>query len=136
MPDRPNPNIWYEAARQIQSELEGDIWGISVELIEEKLYTGMYCFPVESTHTIRPKWLSIAEYILSHCDTRDWACLECWRYGTDRVTERNPVTVIVEVNKTHTNPSIKSARDIHEVLVFFNESGVDVLFQTNAKWPL
>ncbi|KAJ5920581.1 hypothetical protein N7516_011439 [Penicillium verrucosum] len=39
MPDRPNPDIWYEAARRIQSELEGDLSGISVELIEEKLYT-------------------------------------------------------------------------------------------------
>ncbi|CRL23847.1 unnamed protein product [Penicillium camemberti] len=133
MPDQPNPDIWYQAVRRIQSELEGDLPGVSVELIEEKLYTKIYCSPVDSTHTILPKWYSIVKHILSHCDTRQWTSLECWRYGTDKVRERNPVTVIVQVRETSRNPLITTARDIHEILTLFNEADVDVLFQTNTN---
>lgn len=73
------------------------------------------------------------KHILSHCDTRQWTSLECWRYGTDKVRERNPVTVIVQVRETSRNPLITTARDIHEILTLFNEADVDVLFQTNTN---
>ncbi|KGO76504.1 Peptidase S64, Ssy5 [Penicillium italicum] len=133
MPDQPNPDTWYRAVRQIHTELQEKVPKISVELIEEKLYNGIYCSPVNSSHPIFSKWPSIVEYILSHCDTRDWTALECWRYGTDTVRERNPVTVIVQVLETSTNPFITAARHLHGILAYFELAEVDVLFQRDTN---
>ncbi|CAI7643529.1 unnamed protein product [Penicillium viridicatum] len=116
MPDQPNPDKWYRACHHIQLELAKDTPGICVELIEEKLNRGIYCSPVDREHPIIRKWPSIVNFILSHADFREWTALECWRYGTDTERQLNPVTVIVQVRKTSTNPFITPARHLHEIL--------------------
>ncbi|KAJ5922261.1 hypothetical protein N7516_009964 [Penicillium verrucosum] len=50
-------------------------------------------------------------------------------YGTDAVRELNPITVIVQVHKTSTNPFIAAARHLHGILADFDLADVDVLFQ-------
>ncbi|KAJ5544668.1 hypothetical protein N7535_006939 [Penicillium sp. DV-2018c] len=117
------------------AELQRDAPDVSVELIEQKLCAGIYCSPVERTHPIFPKWPSIVQYIISHCDTREWTALECWRYGTDPVREHNPVTVIVQVVKTSTNSFIAASRDLHDTLALFNQENVDVLFRRDTSKP-
>lgn len=47
MPDHPQPGLWYEAAKQIHRDLKPCLPGMSVEIIEEKLYDGLHYFPVE-----------------------------------------------------------------------------------------
>ncbi|KAJ5187361.1 hypothetical protein N7449_010355 [Penicillium cf. viridicatum] len=136
MPDQPNPDKWYRALRHIQPELAKDIPGICVELIEEQLNRGIYCSPVNMGHPIFRKWPSIVNYILSHADFREWTALECWRYGTDTVRQLNPVTVIVQVRKTSTNPFITAARHLHGILAYFDLAEVDVLFQRDSDAPL
>jgi hypothetical protein len=133
MPDQPNPDIWYRAVRRIHSVLLRDTPDISVELIEQKLCTGIYCYPVNRTHPIFPKWPSIAQYIVSHCDTREWTALECWRYGTDPRREKNPVTVVVQVLETSTDSFIAIARYINIILGLFDQTDVDVLFRRNTS---
>ncbi|KXG54559.1 uncharacterized protein PGRI_077030 [Penicillium griseofulvum] len=135
MPDQPNPDIWYRAVRQIHSVLLRDTPDISVELIEQKLCTGIYCYPVNRTHPIFPKWPSIAQCIVSHCDTREWTALECWRYGTDPTREKNPVTVVVQVLETSTYSFIAVARYINIILGLFDQIDVDVLFRRNTSRP-
>lgn len=136
MPDQPNPDKWYRALLHIQPELAKDIPGICVELIEEKLNRGIYCSPVNRGHPICRKWPSIVDFILSHADFREWTALECWRYGTDTVRQLNPVTVIVQVRKTSTNPFITAARHLHGILAYFDLADVDVLFQRDSNAPL
>ncbi|KAJ5509277.1 hypothetical protein N7527_011420 [Penicillium freii] len=136
MSDQPNPDKWYRACRHIQLELAKDTPGICVELIEEKLNRGIYCSPVDREHPIIRKWPSIVNFILSHADFREWTALECWRYGTDTERQLYPVTVIVQVRKTSTNPFITPARHLHEILASFDLADVDVLFQRDSNAPL
>ncbi|KAI2730326.1 hypothetical protein CBS147332_2178 [Penicillium roqueforti] len=102
MPDLPQPDLWYQAAKQIYHGLEPLLPGTSVEIIEEKFYDGLYCFPVEQTHSIHSKWRSIVDTILANLNIQEWTGIECWRYGTNTDRHLNPVTIIVEVDKTST----------------------------------
>ncbi|KAJ5812953.1 hypothetical protein N7447_009976 [Penicillium robsamsonii] len=136
MPDHPQPDLWYQAAKQIHRDLEPSLPGISVEIIEEKLYDGLHCFPVERTHSIYSKWKKIAETILMNVNIREWTGLECWRYGTNTAGHLNPVTIIVEVDKTSTGSFLTAAQLIRGILAHFSESSADVLFMKDGKQPL
>ncbi|KAJ5836655.1 hypothetical protein N7447_002681 [Penicillium robsamsonii] len=136
MPDISQPDLWYEAAKQIHRDLEPQLHGISVEMIEEKLYAGAYCFPVEQTHSIYPKWKSIAEIILINLNIEEWTGLECWRYGTNPAKNLNPVTIIVQVEKSSTQSFLTANQTMRGILTYFNESGVDILFMKDGKQNL
>ncbi|KAJ9488665.1 hypothetical protein VN97_g4625 [Penicillium thymicola] len=136
MPDHPQADLWYQAAKQIHRDLESRLPGISVEIIEEKLHDGLHCFPVERIHSIYPKWKKIAETILTNLNIQEWTGLECWRYGTNTDGHLNPVTIMVEVDKTSTGSFLTAAQLIRGILAHFRESGVDVLFMKDAKQPL
>lgn len=49
--------------------------------------------------------------------------------------EPEPI-LIVQVRKTSTNPFITAARDLHEILTYFDLADVDVLFQRDSNAPL
>ncbi|KAJ5567632.1 hypothetical protein N7535_006938 [Penicillium sp. DV-2018c] len=51
------------------------------------------------------------------------------------VREHNPVTVIVQVVKTSTNPFTTAARDLHGILALFDQENVDVLFRRDTSKP-
>jgi hypothetical protein len=133
VPDVPQPDLWYQAARKIQSDLDPCLHGISVEIIEEKLYNDLYCFPVEQTHSIYSKWGTIAKSILSSLNIQEWTSLQCWRYGSNRDRHLNTVTIIVEVLKTSTESFHTAAQIIRGVLKQFDEPDVDVLFTKDGK---
>ncbi|KAJ5424986.1 hypothetical protein N7465_000056 [Penicillium sp. CMV-2018d] len=49
MPNRPPPELWYRAAKEInQLLLSHHHDGLSFEIIETDLYNGIYCSPVGS----------------------------------------------------------------------------------------
>lgn len=101
MPNQSQPELWYRAVRLISGELERcGHRGISVELIEQDLWRGLYCFPVERHHSIFSKWQNIVQQVLVHSDTSQWTGLDCWRYGTNPHRQSNPVTVIIRVSKS------------------------------------
>ncbi|KAJ5788383.1 hypothetical protein N7457_003373 [Penicillium paradoxum] len=134
MPNQPQPELWYRAAKEIdQSLINHRHHGISVEIIETDLFNGIYCSPVESSHSIFLKWKNLAQEIVSRCpNTHDWVGLDCFRYGTNPLRSSNPVTVIIRVRKTCENPFITAARYVHGILVAFGEAAVDVLFMKDA----
>ncbi|KAJ5789622.1 uncharacterized protein N7518_006633 [Penicillium psychrosexuale] len=138
MPDVLQPVLWYEAAKKIHRELEPHIPRISVEIIEEKLYDGIYCFPVEQTHSIYRKWRTIAETILMNrsLNIQEWTSIECWRYGTNPDRRLNPVTIIVEVDRRSTESFITASQIIRGMLAYYQESSVDILFMKDGKQSL
>ncbi|KXG45491.1 uncharacterized protein PGRI_040400 [Penicillium griseofulvum] len=133
VPDVPQPDLWYKAVRKIHRDLDPWLHGISVEIIEEKLYNGLYCFPVEQTHSIYSKWETIAKYILSNLNIQEWTSLQCWRYGSNCDRHLNPVTIIVEVLKTSTESFYTAAQTIRGLLEQFHEPNVDILFMKDGK---
>ncbi|KAJ5835364.1 hypothetical protein N7447_001390 [Penicillium robsamsonii] len=130
MPNVPQPELWYRAAKQINRLLTRHGHpGISVEMIETDLFNGIYCSPVESSHSISPKWKSLAQEIVARCPNKDdWTGLDCFRYGTNPHRNSNPVTVIIRVCKTSQNSFVTAARYVHGILAAFGEAEVDVLF--------
>ena len=136
MPDHPQPDLWYEAAKKIHRELEPYLPRISIEIIEEKLYDGIYCFPVEQTHSICRKWRTIAETMLLNLNVQEWTGIECWRYGTNPDRHLNPVTIIVEVDKRSTQSFITACQIIRGMLAHYQESRVDILFMKDGKQSL
>jgi hypothetical protein len=136
MPDIPQPDLWYRAAKRIHSDLKPHMQGISVEIIEEKLYDGVYCFPVEQTHSIYPKWKTIAETLLANLDIQEWTGLESWRYGTNTAKHLNPVTIIVQVEKSSTQSFLTTHQIIRGILAHFDEPNVDILFMRDGKQNL
>ncbi|KAJ5958972.1 uncharacterized protein N7479_006122 [Penicillium vulpinum] len=134
MPNRPQLELWYRAAREInQLLLRHCHHGISVEIIETDLFNGNYCSPVESSHSIFPKWKNLAQEIVAHySNNNDWIGLNCFRYGTNPRRSSNPVTVIIRVRKTCRNPFVTEARYIHDILAASGEAEVDVLFTKDA----
>ncbi|KAJ5180240.1 hypothetical protein N7492_003450 [Penicillium capsulatum] len=134
MPNRPQPDLWYRAARKICQNLRGHGHsGFSVELIEAALLEGIYCFPVELRHSIFSKWQGLVEEIVRRSDTREWTGLDCWRYGTNVDRKANPVTVIIRVTASAKGPFTTAARFVHGILASFDEADVDVLFQKDDK---
>ncbi|KAJ9490549.1 hypothetical protein VN97_g2702 [Penicillium thymicola] len=130
MPNRPQPELWYRATKEINELLLRHYHrGISVELIETDLFSGIYCSPVESTHSIFPKWRKLAQEIVARCPNNDeWVGLDCFRYGTNPHRSSNPVTVIIRVLKTCESPFVTAARYVHSILAASGEAEVDVLF--------
>ncbi|KAJ5854876.1 hypothetical protein N7534_007419 [Penicillium rubens] len=130
MPNRPQPGSWYRATKEInQLLLRHHHHGISVELIETHLFNGIYCSPVESNHSIFPKWRNLAQEIVARCPNRhEWIGLDCFRYGTNPHRSSNPVTVIIRVRKTCESPFVRAARYVHGILAASGEAEVDVLF--------
>ncbi|OQE19300.1 hypothetical protein PENFLA_c019G02441 [Penicillium flavigenum] len=130
MPNRPQPELWYQATKKInQLLLRHRHHGISVELIETDLFNGIYCSPIESNHSIFPKWKNIAQEIVARCPNKDdWVGLDCFRYGTNPDRSSNPVTVIIRVRKTCESSFVTAARYVHGILATFDEANVDVLF--------
>lgn len=130
MPNRPQPKLWYRAAKEInQLLLSHHHDGLSVEIIETDLFNGIYCSPVESSHSIFPKWKNLAQEIVTRCSNKhDWVGLDCFRYGTNPRRSSNPVTVIIRVSKTCENSFVTAARYVHGILAASGEAGVDVLF--------
>lgn len=130
MPNLPQPELWYRAAREIsQVLLRHHHHGISVEVIETDLFNGIYCSPVESSHSIFPKWKNLAQEIVARCSNKhEWIGLDCFRYGTNSQRCSNPVTVIIRVHNTCETSFVTAARYVHGILAAFGEAEVDVLF--------
>lgn len=133
MPDHPQPELWYRAARRIYDKLQRRSLRLSVELIEGKLFDGVYCFPVEESHFIYSQWKTIAETILQNSNIQEWSGVSCWRYGTNRDRHLNPVTVIVDVRKDSVGPFITATQLIRGILAHFNQSDVDILFMKDEN---
>lgn len=52
---------------------------------------------------IYPKWRTIAK---AYLNIQEWTGLECWQYGTNTAKHLNPVTIIVQVEKSSTQCSV------------------------------
>ncbi|KAJ5165120.1 uncharacterized protein N7500_006950 [Penicillium coprophilum] len=138
MPNQPQPELWYRTANEIQQLLLRHLdHGISVEIIETDLFNGIYCSPVESSHSIVPKWKSLVQEIVARCPNKDeWLGMDCFRYGTNPHRSSNPVTVIIRVQKTSENSFVTAARYIHGILAAFKEPEVDVIFMKDGSKAL
>ncbi|KXG53649.1 uncharacterized protein PGRI_006990 [Penicillium griseofulvum] len=137
IPNQPQPELWLRAAKDVHQLLQRHHYDrISVELIETDMFNGIYCLPVESSHSIVPKWENIVHQIMTRYPNKDeWVGLDCFRHGTSTNWSSNPVTVIIRVSKTSEKSFDADARDVHDILAEFGEAGVDVLFMKDATQP-
>jgi hypothetical protein len=134
MPNNSQPELWCRASREIYQQLQRHRHlELSVELIETDLFNGIYCSPVERSHSITRKWENIAQDIIARCDNRDWTGLDCFRYGTNPQRGSNPVTVIIRVHRGCEEPFTTAARFVHGILVMHGEANVDVIFMKDAS---
>ncbi|KAK2847610.1 hypothetical protein FQN49_005716 [Arthroderma sp. PD_2] len=125
---------WLSASKEIYELLkENDLSYFNVEIYDERLDTPKYSTPVPSSDPIYPLWDEILNQILNGIDCRSVLAIECFRYGENFDGDKNPVTVIITVDRTSNGPwkdtreiiiSILSRHSLHHVAVLISQGQI------------
>ncbi|KAK2804658.1 hypothetical protein FQN50_006497 [Emmonsiellopsis sp. PD_5] len=95
---------WLKASREIREwflqRIPPGSGDISVEIFDPRAYrqvSGLRVFPVDKNDMILEHWPEVYERTLDIIGYEGWLALECFRRGTKRVKDHNPITITLTI---------------------------------------
>lgn len=122
-------NSWVNASRAISAYLkcEGQT-GVSVEIVDPKLYDPLQYSSVLPTDAIFLVWDQVLEAILARINLADVNTVGCYRIGKSRNKHNNPPTIYITVSRSSSSRPWKDVREqVVNILNRFSLTAAGVL---------
>ncbi|OJJ44552.1 hypothetical protein ASPZODRAFT_134633 [Penicilliopsis zonata CBS 506.65] len=89
---------WLDAAKEIHRFLlSKNFANFQVEIVDPVILKPWKCFPVLDTDQVFSHWDNLRDRILNSFNLHEWISLECYRFGKEDVSSKNPPCVVVSV---------------------------------------